>query len=199
MTGNEICEKAIKLIESGSYVYWYGGKGEKCTTDLLNRLAALYPSVYNAAYKKKCRQDIKSGKNCIDCSGLVCKVYGWPAMGTWGIFGYKGVKRVGYPLNGSILWRSGHCGIYFNGIVLEARGKDYGLTKTRKYKSSDWSCVLNWDGIQYGKTFDVVKVAKEVISGKWGNGEKRVNSLKNSGYSEDDIKRIQKKVNELLK
>lgn len=43
------------------------------------------------------------------------------------------------------------------------------------------------------KTVD--EVAKEVIDGKWGNGEDRVNALKDAGY---DPNEVQKKVNELL-
>lgn len=43
------------------------------------------------------------------------------------------------------------------------------------------------------------KVAKEVISGKFGNGDARKANMKKSGYSESEIKEIQHKVNELLK
>ena len=43
------------------------------------------------------------------------------------------------------------------------------------------------------KTVD--EVAKEVIDGKWGNGEDRVKALKDAGY---DPNEVQKKVNELL-
>ena len=41
----------------------------------------------------------------------------------------------------------------------------------------------------------VTEVAKEVVNGKWGNGQKRVESLKKAGY---DPTEVQKKVNELL-
>lgn len=43
------------------------------------------------------------------------------------------------------------------------------------------------------------KVAKEVISGKFGNGDARKANMKKAGYSESEIKEIQHKVNELLK
>ena len=39
-------------------------------------------------------------------------------------------------------------------------------------------------------------VAKEVIAGKWGNGEERKQRLEKSGYSYDEVRA---KVNELLK
>ena len=42
----------------------------------------------------------------------------------------------------------------------------------------------------------VTQIAKEVINGKWGNGEERKKKLKAAGY---DYAAVQKKVNELLK
>lgn len=44
-------------------------------------------------------------------------------------------------------------------------------------------------------TKSVEEVAKEVISGKWGNGQDRINRLKAAGY---DPTAVQNKVNELL-
>ena len=42
----------------------------------------------------------------------------------------------------------------------------------------------------------VAEVAKEVVSGKWGNGADRKKKLEAAGY---DCTAVQKKVNELLK
>ena len=42
----------------------------------------------------------------------------------------------------------------------------------------------------------IATVAKEVIAGKWGNGDDRVQKLKDAGYNPTEV---QKKVNELLK
>ena len=39
------------------------------------------------------------------------------------------------------------------------------------------------------------EVAREVISGAWGNGQDRVNRLTNAGYN---YNKVQKKVNEIL-
>lgn len=41
----------------------------------------------------------------------------------------------------------------------------------------------------------VAQIAQEVIDGKWGNGDDRINALKNAGYDPDAV---QKKVNEIL-
>lgn len=46
------------------------------------------------------------------------------------------------------------------------------------------------------KNADITKIAKEVIAGKWSNGDERVKRLKAAGYNP---KTVQKKVNELLK
>ena len=45
-------------------------------------------------------------------------------------------------------------------------------------------------------TKSIDEIAKEVIAGKWGNGDARVSALKKAGYNPDTV---QKKVNELLK
>ena len=59
-----------------------------------------------------------------------------------------------------------------------------------------WSGKLN--GKLYGETEpkkSVDEIAKEVLDGKWGNGDERVKKLKEAGYDPDAV---QKKVNELL-
>lgn len=60
-----------------------------------------------------------------------------------------------------------------------------------------WSGKLN--GTLYGATTTtkktVAQIAQEVIDGKWGNGDERVEKLKAAGYDPDAV---QKKVNELL-
>ena len=39
------------------------------------------------------------------------------------------------------------------------------------------------------------EIAQEVIQGKWGNGQDRVNRLTNAGYNYSEV---QRKVNEIL-
>ena len=46
----------------------------------------------------------------------------------------------------------------------------------------------------YKKTID--KIAAEVIAGLWGNGSERKRRLTKAGY---DYKKVQKKVNEMLR
>lgn len=44
-------------------------------------------------------------------------------------------------------------------------------------------------------TAKLKKIAKEVVAGKWGNGEERKKKLTAAGY---DYKAVQKEVNKLL-
>ena len=43
------------------------------------------------------------------------------------------------------------------------------------------------------------EIANEIIKGLWGDGTDRVTKLKNAGYTDSQIKSIQKQVNSLLK
>ena len=54
---------------------------------------------------------------------------------------------------------------------------------------------LNGFAIKESKK-SVTEIAKEVIAGKWGNGEERKTKLTTAGY---DYDKVQKKVNEMLK
>lgn len=58
------------------------------------------------------------------------------------------------------------------------------------------SIIKNGGFNGYGKKKSVDEIAKEVIDGKWSNGEERKKKLSAEGY---DWKVVQKKVNELLK
>ena len=201
-TGNDICAKALEIIQSGEYVYWYGGKGEKCTESLLSILSRLHPSIYTASYIKRCKQDIKNGKKCIDCSGLVSMAYGFPGEGTYGIYHHAGITQCyEEPRNGMILWKHSHTGIYFDGKVLESRSQRYGLTSTRKYNRKDWTATLQSVDVNYNdkREQDLKKIAKDVISGKYGNGAKRKTMLKALGLTDAQVKEVQSIVNNILK
>lgn len=204
MTGSDICKKALEMISSGKYVYWYGGKTQLCTASLLAGLSASYPSVYTTAYIVLCKRDIIQGKYCTDCSGFVSTLYGWKGLGTYTIKQRSDVKVwSGTPKNGMMLWKPSHIGIYYNGKVLESRGRYYGLTSTRDYKKSDWTCVLYCTTVDYGTTTATkkvtAKVVQDVVAGKYGNGQQRTAALKEAGYTDAQIKIIQQKVNEALK
>lgn len=200
MTGAGVCANALKYK---GFVYWYGGKGQKCTSALLNSLAKTYPSVYTLIYRNKCKQDIAAGKSCIDCSGLVCRAYGIGDLSTYQMAKDGRFKKyTGTPLNGMIVWKPSHVGIYYNGKVIEARGIDWDVTTSRTYRKSDWTCVYTVEGVEYmaankttskktAKTaVSYLQAAMDVINGKAGNGAERVNYLKSAGYDADIVQEI---------
>lgn len=201
MTGNDICNRALKFVNNKHYVYWFGGKNEQCTNELLNRLSKQYPSTYTPVYVAACKTDIRNKRWCIDCSGLVCAVYDKPQVGT---YSFKNIFKLydGKPMNGMILWRSSHTGIYYNGHVIEARGRFVGITSSRPYVAADWSAVYIDNKVTYSQNnsksnvnnYD--RIASDVIAGKYGNGQERRDKLTAAGYDAD---MVQKYVNKILR
>lgn len=73
-------------------------------------------------------------------------------------------------------------------------GYDASLAPTNGVKQNAVQKEVNAQlGVKPQKS--ITEVAKEVIAGKWGNGETRKQKLKAAGY---DYAAVQKKVNELL-
>ena len=199
MTGNDII---INALWYRNYVYWYGAKGEECTYKLLNTLSALYPGIYTTTYKQKCMIDIRNGKHAIDCSGLVCRAYGISNMSTYEMPKYF-AEYNGPIKNGMIVWRHEHVGLYYNGVVIEARGIDYDVTANRIYKKSDWERVyispaINYDGgtdthssmADAHTPIDYLNAAKDVLLGIYGNGTMRKNLLEKRGFNYEKIQSI---------
>lgn len=191
---------------SKKYCYWYGGKYEKCTQALLNRLSKQYPNIYTQSYINKCRKDIQNNLICIDCSGLVCKCLSIPNIGTEQFASHLAeYKPTIYNLpEGIVCYRKGHCGIIYHGKVLQARGVDYDIVLT-KYNRSDWTKYyylpsLYSEMTNKGSTADKFGVVvKQVIAGRYGNGDTRTAKLKQEGYSEKSISQIQGAVNYVYK
>ena len=191
MTGNDIIKNALRC---GNYVYWYGAKGEECTYKLLNTLSALYPGIYTTTYKQKCMADIRNGKNAIDCSGLVCLAYGISNISTYEMPKHF-TEYTGPIKNGMIVWRRNHVGLYYNGVVIEARGIDYDVTANRIYKKSDWERIyikpdVNYDADMEHTPIDYLKTAIDVMQGIYGNGTMRKNLLEKRGFNYEKIQSI---------
>lgn len=118
--------------------------------------------------------------------------------------------------NGTLVYKSSnssaitihHIGVYCtDGYVYEAKGHEWGVVKT-KFKPTDWQFWSICPYITYENTGSttaetkptqtkksVEEVAKEVIAGKYGNGDARKKALASAGY---DYNTVQAKVNELL-
>lgn len=191
MTGNDIIKNALRC---GNYVYWYGAKGEECTYKLLNTLSALYPGIYTTTYKQKCMADIRNGKCAIDCSGLVCLAYGISNISTYEMPKHF-TEYTGPIKNGMIVWRRNHVGLYYNGVVIEARGIDYDVTAYRTYKKSDWERVyikpdVNYDVDMEHTPIDYLKTVIDVMQGIYGNGTMRKNLLEKRGFNYEKIQSI---------
>lgn len=142
MTGSEIVKRAYDLQ---GYVYWYGGKMQKCTERLAKTMRVLYPSVWTSAYYAKAMKDVAAGKSCADCSALVCHAYNIPMIGSYQIRAkYK--TWTGKPKPGMIGWKKGHVGIIKDkkGHLIEMRGIDYDFQDTR-YRSTAGCKTLLYD------------------------------------------------------
>lgn len=115
---------------------------------------------------------------------------------------------------GEAVWLKGHIGVYIgNGLAVEctpAFDNKVQITAVKNigtksgYNSRTWTKHGKLPYITYEKVDPIPQpdpdksideIAKEVISGKWGNGEDRKNRLTEAGY---DYSAVQAKVNELV-
>ena len=87
-------------------------------------------------------------------------------------------------------------GIYGNGETREkninALNARYGCHNMYQVVQPVVNEILKYTDIQY------IKIAKEVIAGKYGNGTERTELLSNAGYTQYQIIRIQNFVNKIL-
>jgi hypothetical protein len=100
---------------------------------------------------------------------------------------------------GEALWCSGHIGIYIgDGKVVESTPDWKNKVQVTKLSQRKWTKHGKLKYIDYSKQMpakkSVTQIAKEVLDGKWGNGEARKTALIKAGY---DYKKVQAKVNEL--
>ena len=199
--------------------YWYGTFGQTASPTLLNSKRKQYPSYY-----KSTDFNTQYNKRVHDCVGLI-KGYLWSdtntskpkynasqdvsAAGMYKNSTTKGDMSTFPAINGTLVYkksgnRISHVGIYcVNGYVYEAKGHKFGVVKT-PYKQTDWvlwSLCPYIDYCDYANNNNSNKksnddIAKEVITGKWGNGAIRKKKLTEAGY---DYAAIQNIVNERLR
>ena len=128
--------------------YMKGVNGQVVTEALIQYKKTQYPKTYTPTYVAKCRTFI--GKRAYDCtaiSDVYCGVDfdqdGWFARATeTGKLNYdpaKGAIQKIPEIVGLHVHKPGHMGIYIgNGLVVEARGIDYGVVITR-IESRGWT------------------------------------------------------------
>ena len=128
---------AVSTVFLRSYHYVYGMKESynPLTQQRLDILARDNKTIYDANYIKKAKKFI--GQRCIDCSGLVCAIWGISDIGSSQIADLPSKKPMEYALIdakrdklkwGDCVWKRGHVGIYIeDGKVLEAKGINEGV------------------------------------------------------------------------
>lgn len=140
--------------------YWYGTFGQTGTVSLLNAKAKQYPRYYGSSRVNYARAH-HIGKRVHDCVGLI-KGYLWSetptstpiynsaqdvsANGMLSKCKEKGTIGSMPDVVGVLVFMDGHTGVYIgNGEVIEARGFDYGVVKT-KLSERPWK---NWGKCPY--------------------------------------------------
>lgn len=173
------------------------------TAERIQQKARQYPSLYTDSYIQRSRKWI--GQWAADCVGLIKAYYWWD--GKQVVYRYK--LRVDTSANGMLqrsprkgaistmpdvpglfVHYSGHIGVYIGaGEVIEARGVDYGVVKT-KLKDRPWT---SWGEVPYvdygGKTMRrMLKVESPFMRGDdVKEFQAAANIVNNAGLTEDGI------------
>lgn len=142
--------------------YWWGTFGQTATKQLLDSKRKQYPNYYKA-------DDFESqiGERVHDCAGLikgymysdtptskpVYKSNGFPDVSADSLYNMckkKGTSMGDMPnVAGIAVFMRGHVGVYIgNGEVIEARGHEYGVVKT-KLARRPWKRWAFIDDIEY--------------------------------------------------
>lgn len=155
LTGKQLAAYCEKVF-AGQWVYWYGTYGNKCTQSLYNGKKKQYPSHYTAARAAGYERDIRSGKTCADCVGMI-KSFFWTggefgatpkyatnhcpdtsANGMIALCPQTGPISTMPDIPGLVVWKSGHIGVYVGGgYTVEMKGFDYDC-KRNKVKDGPW-------------------------------------------------------------
>ena len=179
------------------------------------------PTIYKLG---KFMNSYRKGKNgnyleC-DCSGLIKgTLWGYPYNGKYGNiypdvnantimsnYCYNQSSNFNNISRGEFVWMNGHIGVYVgNGKVCECSPKwENGIQitnlKARKWTKHGYSKWLDYSSNTSGnssKSWDIERIAREVINGKYGNGHET--RKRNIGCDDATYQEIRKRVNELSK
>ena len=178
--------------------YIYGTFGYVATETLIKGKISQYPSVFAVIMSdgRTAAEHAREwlGSRVVDCAGLI-KAYLWwksdgsgPAYNSTQDYSANSLYRnatVKGPIStipnthGLLVWRDGHMGVYIgNGEVIEARGVEYGVVKTRlsdrnwtnwfrspylTYPTTGWQTI---DNQQYYYQNGVYLTGPQVVDGK---------------------------------
>ena len=165
--------------------YWYGTFGQTATESLLNQKMKQYPSQFTGSRPATARAKHMK-KRVHDCCGLI-KGYLWSGTPT-STPKYNAIQDVNVgglrqhcktqgaiktipEMPGVLVFRGGaHVGVYIgNGIVIEAKGFDYGVVRSELSKG-DWDRWGKLDWIVY-EAVTPVQPDKPSTSGKIDEGD----------------------------
>ena len=148
-TGKGLAEFALKKLGTP---YFYGAKFNVLTESYMQAMHERYPDKVTKSYMKKARDKGQVGRKNVDCSGLI---YGYrdKNLGSYQLYS-TAKKRL--PISevdkfavGTVLWKEGHVGVYIgNGEVVEARGINYGVVRT-KVTDHKWVYGLTFADMEY--------------------------------------------------
>lgn len=156
------CENAY----AKGWGYVYGGYGQVCTKQYLDRQASLFPGNNEAGGEMRQVGEKWLGKRVCDCIGLI-KSYAWYNPDSGEIvagsndFADCGANSIWNSVTESVsistmpdtpglaVWMDGHIGVYVgNGEVTEAQGTSYGVVKT-KLSDRGWTKWMKIPNIKY--------------------------------------------------
>ncbi len=165
-----LTEFALKASQNG-WGYVYGTYGQIITQSMIDGKARQYPSVFSEIMSdgRTAYQHAQKwiGHRAADCVGLM-KAYLWwqgdsagPSYvsaqdkSANGLY-YSSAVRGSIPaipdIHGLLVWREGHIGVYIgNGEVIESRGVEYGVVKTR-LTDRNWTAWCKHPSISYPTT-----------------------------------------------
>lgn len=146
-----------KRVYAEKWVYWYGTYGKKCTQALYEEKRKQYPEQYTASRANGYQVDIRNGRTCADCAGLI-KAFFWKggdpsATPKYGSNGFKdrgadsifkscsetGLISTIPDVPGLVVWKSGHIGVYIGGgETIEMKGFAYDCVRA-KVTSGTWT------------------------------------------------------------
>lgn len=193
LTGKGLAEFALSKIGT-PYVYGAKGADGIFTSSKLDWLSSNYKSVFTSAYIKKAKGFI--GKTCCDCSGLN-SWYTGKVLGSSQLYSTASkrglIKDIDNAPIGSILWKSGHVGIYIgDGYCVEAKGINYGTVKS-KLTNTKFTHWLVFDYIDYD--YDEVKISA-VTAEKKVNPYRKPTVLLKIGVKGENVMWLQHELSE---
>jgi len=182
-TNKELVAFAKKALAE-KWNYTYAHYGQIVTAASIESAAGRFPKQYTAAYKAKTYRGRLDGdgdavgKRGADCIGLIKGFLWWQgddknpkydrdtdvsADGMYGRTKVNGNIDTMPDIEGILVFSKGHVGVYIgNGEVIEARGVDYGVVKT-KLKERGWK---NWGEcpyIDYTKETEIIDTDSYVV------------------------------------